>query len=46
MKPQELTVSCHYSESDADILQILLSSFDIFLKKELHDVAKYRDVIV
>ena len=41
MKPQELTVSCYYSEREADILQIIRSSFDIFLKKELQNVAKY-----
>ena len=41
MKPQELTVSCHYPERGTDILQIIQGSFDTFLKKELHNVAKY-----
>ena len=41
MKPQELTVSCHYSDKETDILQIIQGSFDTFLKKELHNVAKH-----
>ena len=46
MKLLELTVSCHYSEGEADILQLLLSSFDTFLKKELQNVSKCLDAIV
>ena len=41
MKPQALTVSCHYSKGTADILQIVQSSFNAFLRKELQNVAKY-----
>ena len=41
MKPQELTVSCRYTEGDAGILQIVQSSFNAFLRKELQNAAKY-----
>ncbi len=40
MKPQELTVSCRYTESEISIIQIIQSSFETFLRKELHNVAK------
>ena len=40
MKPQELVLMCHYSMEEQSIAQILQSSFDIFLKKELQNVAK------
>lgn len=44
MKPQELTILCHYSEggdSIIQIIQIIQSSFDTFLRKELQDIEKY-----
>lgn len=41
MKPQELTVSYHYSKDDVNITQIIKSSFAAFLKKELQNVAKH-----
>jgi len=40
MEPQELTVSCGYTESEINIIQIIQSSFDTFLRKELQNVAK------
>ena len=33
MKPQELTVLCHYSKGEAGVLQIIQCSFETFLKK-------------
>ena len=41
MKPQELTILCHYSEGGDSIIQIIQSSFDTFLRKELQNVEKY-----
>lgn len=41
MKPQELTILCHYSEGEDSIIQIIQSSFDAFLRKELQNVEKY-----
>ena len=41
MKPKELTILCHYSEGGDSIIQIIQSSFDTFLKKELQDIEKY-----
>ena len=41
MKPQELIILCHYSEGGDSIIQIIQSSFDTFLKKELQNVEKY-----
>ena len=41
MKPQELTILCHYTEEGDSIIQIIQSSFDTFLKKELQNVEKY-----
>jgi len=46
MKPQELTVSCRYTESEISIIQIIQSSFDTFLQKELQNVEKRLDSIV
>ncbi len=40
MKPQELTVSCRYSEEDVNITQIIKGSFAAFVKKELQNAAK------
>ena len=41
MKPKELTILCHYSGGEGTIIQIIQSSFDIFLRKELQNVEKY-----
>ena len=41
MKPQELTILCHCSEGGDSIIQIIQSSFDTFLRKELQNVEKY-----
>ena len=41
MKPQDLTVLCRYAEREADILQIIQSSFGTFLRKELQNVEKH-----
>ena len=41
MKPQELTILYHYSEGEGSIIQIIQSSFDTFLRKELQNVEKY-----
>ena len=41
MKPQDLTVLCCYAEREADILQIIQSSFGTFLRKELQNVEKH-----
>ena len=40
MKPRDLTVLCRCREGGADIAQIVLSSFAVFLKKELQTVSK------
>lgn len=39
MKPQEVVLICLYSEKES-AAEIILHSFDIFLKKELQNVAK------
>ena len=39
MKPQEPVLICLYSEEES-AAEITLRSFDIFLKKELQNVAK------
>ena len=41
MKSQELTILCHYAEGGDNIIQIIQSSFDTFLRKELQNVGKY-----
>ncbi len=41
MKPQELTILCHYSEGGDSMIRIIQSSFDAFLRKELQNVEKY-----
>ena len=40
MKTQELILTCQYSETDQSVARIIKHSFDIFLKKELQNVAK------
>ncbi len=39
MKTQKLILMCRYSIEEQSIAQIIQSSFDIFLKKELQNVA-------
>lgn len=46
MNTREITLICCYAEKKISIAQIIQTSFDIFLKKELQDVAKYQDSIV
>ena len=45
MKPQDLVLICLYSEEEC-AAGIILRSFDIFLKKELQNVAKHPYPIV
>ena len=40
MKPQELVLTCLYSEEES-AAGIIFRSFDFFLKKELQNVAKH-----
>ena len=40
MKPQDLTVSCRFSEGKTDITQIIQSSLAAFVKKELQNSEK------
>jgi len=40
MKTQELVLICRYSEMGQSVAQIIQSSFDTFLRKELQIVAK------
>lgn len=46
MKPQELVFVCCYFEGERTIAQIIQSSFDTFLRKELQNVEKYLPSIV
>ena len=39
MNLQELTVTCLYSKDETDIVPIIQSSFETFLKRELHGIA-------
>ena len=39
MKSQELTITCLYEKDEIGIFHILQSSFEAFLKKELHNIA-------
>ena len=41
MKTQELVLMCRYSTEERSIDRIIQSSFDLFLRKELQNVAKY-----
>jgi len=45
VKPKELVLICYYSEEES-LSQIIQSSFDSFLKKELKNVEKYLYSIV
>lgn len=40
MKTQKLALLCRYSTNDQSIAQLIQSSFDTFLRKELQNVAK------
>ena len=46
MKTQDLVVICRCSEKDRSIAQIIQSSFDTFLRKELQNVEKHLSSIV
>jgi len=41
LKTREITVICRYTKEEISIAQIIQTSFDIFLRKELQNVAKY-----
>ena len=41
VKSQELVLTCHYSEGKDVAIQIIQSSFDTFLRKELQNVEKH-----
>ena len=40
MKTREIMLICHYAKEEISIAQIIQTSFDIFLRKELQNVAK------
>ena len=40
MKTQDLTVLSRYSDEETSVIQIIQSSFNTFLKKELQNVEK------
>ena len=46
MKTQDFILICFYSEEERNITQIIQSSFDIFIKKELQNVEKYLSAVV
>lgn len=39
MKPQELTVTTLCTKDAPNVQQIILNSLELFLKKELHNIA-------
>ena len=41
MKTREITVICCYTKEEISIAQVIQTSFDIFLRKELQNVAKH-----
>ena len=41
MRAQELGVTCLYTKEKKTILEVIQSSFDTFLKKELQNVANH-----
>ena len=41
LKTQELALMCRYSTEGQSIAQVIQTSFDIFLRKELQNVAKH-----
>ena len=40
LKTREIMLICHYAKEEISIAQIIQTSFDIFLRKELQNVAK------
>ena len=40
MKTREIMLICHYAKEEISIAQIIQTSFDIFLRKELQNVTK------
>lgn len=41
MKTREIMLICRYAKEEISIAQLIQTSFDIFLRKELQNVAKY-----
>ena len=41
MKSHELTVITHCTKDAPDVEQIILNSFQVFMKKELHSIAAF-----
>lgn len=41
LKTQEIVLICRYTKEEIRIAQIIMDSFEIFLKKELQNVEKY-----
>lgn len=41
MKAQGVVLTCQYSKEGKCIIQIIQSSFNTFLKKELHNIEKH-----
>ena len=46
MKPQELIVTTLCTKDALDVQQIILNSLELFLKKELHNIASLSRHIV
>lgn len=40
MKTREITLICRYAKEEINLSQLIQTSFDIFLRKELQNVAK------
>ena len=41
MKSLELTIITHCTKDAPDVQQIILNSLELFLKKELHNIASF-----
>lgn len=41
LNTREITLVCRYAKEEISIAQLVQTSFDIFLRKELQNVAKY-----
>ena len=46
METQKLVLLCRYFTNERSIAQLIQSSFDTFLRKELQNVTKYQNPIV
>lgn len=42
MKPKDIAVTCVYYENGEDIQEIIISSFAVFLQKELGSFEKHK----